>query len=251
MIETDSGESRTARDDFDDEEEGRVPGKLIVVEGIDGSGKSTQIHLLQKWLTRLGMRTFFTEWNSSEAVKEITSGGKKKELLTPTTFSLLHATDFADRYERKIYPLLRANYIVLCDRYIYTAFARDVVRGCSPRWVRKVYSFALKPDISFYFRVPVETAMNRILTGRSKLKFYEAGMDLNLSNDSYESYRIFQSRIVEQYESMARRERFTVIDASQSIEAQQKLVRETVAPLLTTYLLRKDSGGVKAVANSN
>lgn len=228
-------------------EDERVPGKLIVVEGIDGSGKSTQIRLLEKWLVRLGLRVFFTEWNSSEAVKEITSGGKKKELLTPTTFSLLHATDFADRYERKIYPLLRANYIVLCDRYIYTAYVRDIVRGCSPKWVKKVYSFALRPDLAFYFRVPVETAMNRIRTGRSKLKFYEAGMDLNLSSDPYESYRIFQGRIVEQYESMVRREHFTVIDASGNIEQQQKIVREAVAPLITPYLIKENSGGVEAV----
>lgn len=230
-------------------EGGRVPGKLIVVEGVDGSGKSTQIRLLEKWLERLGLRVFFTEWNSSEAVREITSGGKKKELLTPTTFSLLHATDFADRYERKIYPLLRANYIVLCDRYIYTAYARDIVRGCQPGWVKKVYSFALKPDTTFYFRVPVETAMNRILTGRSRLKFYEAGMDLNLSSDSYESYRIFQGRIVEQYESMVRRERFTVIDATQNIETQQRLLREKVAPMLTPYLIKKEAGNVEAVGH--
>ena len=109
-----------------------VTGKLIIVEGIDGSGKSTQLHLLDKWLRHLGMDVFFTEWNSSEAVREITSKGKKKGLLTPTTFSLLHATDFADRYERNIFPLLRAGYYVLADRYVYTAYARDVVRGCNP-----------------------------------------------------------------------------------------------------------------------
>src|ERR1700722_1543095 len=125
-------------------------GRLIVVEGIDGSGKSTQLHLLDKWLRHLGVQVFNTEWNSSEVVKEITSKGKKKALLTPTTFSLLHATDFADRYERNIAPLLRAGYVVLADRYTYTAFARDVVRGCSPNWVRRVYSFAAKPDAAFY-----------------------------------------------------------------------------------------------------
>ena len=108
-----------------------VRGKLIVVEGIDGSGKSTQIRLLEKWLIFEGLPVFLTEWNSSEMVKEITSKGKKKGKLTPTTFSLLHATDFADRYERNIFPLLRAGYIVLADRYVYTAYARDIVRGCT------------------------------------------------------------------------------------------------------------------------
>ena len=203
-----------------------IKGKLIIVEGIDGSGKSTQIHLLDKWLKFKNIPAFLSEWNSSVIVKNVTSRGKKKEQLTPTTFSLLHATDFADRYERNIFPLLRAGYIVLADRYIYTAYARDIVRGCDPLWIRKVYHFALKPDITFYFRVPVDVAAGRILSGRPKLKYYEAGMDLNLSNDIYESYRIFQSRIIEQYEKMVMTETFAVIDGTLNIEQQQKMVRE-------------------------
>jgi dTMP kinase len=210
----------------------KLKGKLIVVEGIDGSGKSTQLHLLDKWLRHLGLLVFNTEWNSSEVVKEITSKGKKKALLTPTTFSLLHATDFCDRYERNVLPLLRAGYFVLADRYVYTAYARDTVRGCNPRWVRKIYSFAAKPDAAFYYHVPVEIAVKRILTGRPKLKYYEAGMDLNLSNDEYESYRIFQSRIIEQYKSMAVAEGFRVMDGSLDIELQQKLMRTQVTELL-------------------
>jgi dTMP kinase len=209
-----------------------VPGKLVVVEGIDGSGKSTQIHLLEKWLRFQGLPVFMTEWNSSETVKEITSKGKKKGRLTPTTFSLLHATDFADRYERNIFPLMRAGYIVLADRYVYTAYARDTVRGCSYRWVSKVYDFAVKPDLTFYFRVPIDTAAERILSNRPKLKYYEAGMDLNLSNDEYESYRIFQSRIIDQYESMIDEEGFTVIDGTQDIEKQQAIVREKMLEII-------------------
>jgi dTMP kinase len=209
-----------------------IPGKLIVVEGIDGSGKSTQIRLLEKWLRYNGYRVFLTEWNSSAIVKEITSKGKKKAKLTPTTFSLLHATDFADRYERNILPLLRAGYFVLADRYIYTAYARDVTRGCSQEWVRKVYSFAITPDIIFYFRTPIDVAIDRILTGRPHLKYYEAGMDLNLSNDPYDSYRIFQSRIIEQYESMVEPEDFTIVDATLGIEEQQNFMREKMLPLL-------------------
>ncbi|HZS74900.1 MAG TPA: dTMP kinase [Candidatus Nitrosotalea sp.] len=207
-------------------------GKLIIVEGIDGSGKSTQIHLLEKWLAYKGVSVFRSEWNSSEMVKEITSKGKKKGLLTPTTFSLLHATDFADRYERNISPLLRAGHFVLADRYVYTAFARDIVRGCNPEWVKKVYDFAIKPDVAFYFKVPVDIAVDRILIGRPKLKYYEAGMDMNLSNDQYESYRIFQGRIIEQYDSLAQSEGFTVIDGTLNIEEQQNMVRKKIMPLL-------------------
>src|SRR5919106_1072079 len=209
-----------------------VLGKLVVVEGIDGSGKSTQIHLLEKWLRYQGLPVFMTEWNSSETVKDITSKGKRKGRLTPTTFSLLHATDFADRYERNIFPLMRAGYIVLADRYVYTAYARDTVRGCSYRWVSKVYDFAVKPDLTFYFRVPIDIAVERILSGRPKLKYYEAGMDQNLSNDPYESYRIFQSRIIDMYESMIGSEGFTVIDGRADIEKQQQLVRQKITQIL-------------------
>jgi dTMP kinase len=218
----------------------QVKGKLIVVEGIDGSGKSTQIRLLGKWLKSKLLPVFMTEWNSSEMVKEITSKGKKKGRLTPTTFSLLHATDFADRYERNIFPLMRAGYIVLADRYAYTAYARDIVRGCSPKWVCKVYDFAIKPHIVFYFRVPVDVAAERILVGRPKLKYYEAGMDLNLSNDQYDSYRIFQSRIIEQYESMVKSDGFVVIDGTSGIEEQQRAVRNTIMKLLPDQIEKQN-----------
>jgi len=216
-----------------------MPGKLMVVEGIDGSGKSTQIRLLEKWLRFNGFDVFKTEWNSSELVRQVTSKGKKKANLTPTTFSLLHATDFADRFERNILPLLRAGYFVLADRYIYTAYARDVTRGCDPKWVRKLYSFAIRPDITFYYKVPIDIAMDRILAGRPKLKYYEAGMDLNLSRDVYESYRMFQSRIIEQYDGMSRKERFTTIDATQSIKEQQSLMRDRVRELMPPSVSRR------------
>ena len=127
---------------------------------------------------------------------------------------------------------MRAGYIVLADRYVYTAYARDIVRGCSPKWVCKVYDFAITPDVVFYFRVPIDVAIERILVGRPKLKYYEAGMDLNLSNDQYDSYRIFQSRIIEQYESMVKHEGFVVIDGTSGIEEQQQLVRKTIMKLL-------------------
>jgi dTMP kinase len=204
------------------------PGRLVAVEGIDGSGKSTQIYLLKRWLELQGLRVFFSEWNSSELVKSATSKGKKTNLLTPTTFSLIHATDFADRYERHLLPLLRAGYIVLCDRYVFTAFARDTVRGCPPEWVRGLYGFAAQPDLTFFFKAHLEVSLQRILEGRPQLKYFEAGMDLRLSTDPYESFRIFQGRLLEQYLAMSTEFGFHVIDANQPVEAQQSVVRQLV-----------------------
>src|SRR5438552_18335033 len=209
-----------------------VPGRLIAVEGLDGSGKSTQIYLLKRWLELQGLKVYFSEWNSSEIVKAATSKGKKRELLTPTTFSLIHATDFADRYERHLVPLLRAGYLVLCDRYIFTAYATDVVRGCPPEWVRGVYNFAALPDLTFFFKASLEVSLNRILDGRPQLKYFEAGMDLRLSTDPYESFRIFQGRMLEQYLAMSTEFNFMVLDANQLIEAQQATVRELVTQRL-------------------
>jgi dTMP kinase len=206
-----------------------LPGRLIAVEGLDGSGKSTQIYLLKRWLEAQKLKVFFTEWNSSDLVKSATSKGKKQELLTPTTFSLIHATDFADRYERQLVPLLRAGYLVLCDRYVFTAYARDIVRGCPPQWVRDIYSFAALPDLTLFFKAGLEVSLSRILDGRPELKYFEAGMDLRLSTDPYESFRIFQGRILEQYLAMSGEFAFNIIDANQTIEAQQTIVRSLVA----------------------
>jgi dTMP kinase len=203
-------------------------GKLIAVEGLDGSGKSTQIYLIKRWLELSGIKVYFTEWNSSVIVKKATKRGKKQNLLTPTTFSLIHCTDFADRYERQILPLLKAGYIVLCDRYIFTAFARDTVRGCQKDWLRRLYSFAVIPDLTLFFNVPLQTALDRILSGRPELKYHEAGMDLNLSKDPYESFTIFQTRIHEEYLKMMEEFNFVNIDSTRTIEELQEDVREVV-----------------------
>jgi dTMP kinase len=215
------------------------PGRLIAVEGLDGSGKSTQIYLLKRWLEMLGLKVFFSEWNSSELVKSATSKGKKMTLLTPTTFSLIHATDFADRYERQLLPLLRAGYLVLCDRYFFTAFARDTVRGCQPKWVRGIYSYAALPDITFFFKASLEVSLQRILDGRPQLKYFEAGMDLRLSNDPYESFRLFQGRILEQYLAMSTEFNFRVMDANQPIESQQSIVRDIVGATINLPAYQK------------
>jgi len=176
------------------------PGKLFVVEGIDGSGKTTQLGLLAKWLSAEGHRVFVTEWNSSALVKAATKTGKKKNALTPMTFSLLHATDFADRLLYKIIPPLKAGMIVLADRYAYTAFARDATRGVERQWVRDLYGFAVKPDLAMYFRVPIDVSLDRLMARRVKLKFYEAGMDLGWSTNPAESFRLFQGKVLDEYD---------------------------------------------------
>jgi dTMP kinase len=210
----------------------RFPGRLFIVEGIDGSGKSTQLMLLKKWLESEGYVVYFSEWNSSPLVRDVTKRGKKKHMLTPMTFSLIHATDFADRTEHDIIPPLKAGAVVLADRYIYTAFARDVVRGVSARWVRELYAFAVKPTVAFYFRTPLEVAMKRILGGRDAIKYYEAGMDVGLSEDIEESFELFQGKIIDEYEKMVDEFALVPIDATRSIEEQQAVVRRIVRQAL-------------------
>src|SRR3954471_5087353 len=205
------------------------PGKLFVVEGIDGSGKTTQLALLAKWLKSAGHPVFQTEWNSSALVKAATKTGKKKNALTPMTFSLLHATDFADRLLYNIIPPLKAGMIVLADRYTYTAFARDTARGVDRRWVRELYSFAVKPDLAVYFRVPIETSVDRLLARRVKLKFYEAGLDMGWSNNAVDSFRMFQGKVLDEYDRLVEEYGLSVVNAVGSITEQQQTLRQVVS----------------------
>ena len=210
------------------------PGKLFVVEGIDGSGKTTQLALLAKWLSAAGLRVFVTEWNSSALVKAATKAGKKKNALTPTTFSLLHATDFADRQLYNIVPPLKAGMIVLADRYAFTAFARDVARGVDRRWVRDLYSFAVRPDLAMYFRVPIDVSLDRLMARRVKLKFYEAGMDLGWSTNPAESFRLFQGKVLDEYDRLVDEFGLNVVNAIGSITEQQRVVRNLIAKHIET-----------------
>lgn len=228
-----------------------LPGKLFIVEGIDGSGKSTQLDLLSKWLIGQGYCVAFSEWNSSPLVKSTTKKGKKKRMLTPTSFSLIHAADLADRMERQILPALKAGAIVLADRYVFTAFGRDVARGVSPAWVRQVYAFAVKPTVAFYFQVPLEESLRRILGGRPQLKFYEAGLDIGLSDDAYESFALFQGRILDEYEKMVDEFGLTVIDATLPLVKQQEMVREIIRPQLSGALRVEPSAWREVLAKES
>ncbi len=218
-------------------------GKLFIVEGVDGSGKSTQIDLLHKWLVSQGYLVVFSEWNSSPIVKATTRRGKREKLLTPMSFSLIHAADFASRVHMQILPALEAGALVLADRYVYTAFARDGVRGVHKPWLRKLYSLAPQPTIAFYFDVPLDEAIRRILEGRPALKFYEAGMDLGLSEDPYESFRIFQGMIREEYDRIVEEFGLVRMDATEHLIRQQQRMRQLVLPHLDG-VLRFDGGEI-------
>lgn len=210
-------------------------GKLIVVEGIDGSGKSTQIDLIYKWLSERGKSVYFSEWNSSPLVKSTTKLGKKRKVFTPTTFSLIQSADFSDRWENQILPMLKVGVIVLADRYAFTGFARDVARGVNRKWVRNLYSFAYQPDLILYFKVPLDVAVDRITSGRAKLKYYEAGMDLNLAEKRTASFELFQGKILKEYEKMIDEFDFRVIDATRPVHKQQKEIRKLVEGTLKKW----------------
>ena len=200
------------------------PGKLLVVEGVDGSGKSTQLDLLRNHLEAKGKSVIFTEWNSSKLISKTIKQAKQANSLIPATFSLL---------ENIIIPALKAGLIVLADRYCYTAFARDVARGVDTEWVRNLYGFAIRPDGAFYFQVPVEVSLSRIAASRAP-GFYEAGMDLGLSSDPHESFQLFQSRIISEYDKMVDEFGLYIMPAVKPIHEQQLLFRQIAAQVLAT-----------------
>jgi dTMP kinase len=221
-----------------------LPGRLFVVEGIDGSGKTTQLDLLHKWLVSQGCLVVFTEWNSSPIVKGTTRRGKKRRLLTPMSFSLIHAADFANRTHTQILPALKAGAVVLADRYAFTAFARDAVRGVNREWLRSLYSFAVRPTVSFYYDVPLDEAVRRITEGRSSLKYYEAGLDLHLSADPFESFRLFQGSIQMEYAKLVEEFDLVRMDATESFVRQQLKMRQIVEPFLSD-VMRTDRGQIR------
>lgn len=225
-----------------------LPGRLFIVEGIDGSGKSTQVELLDKWLQSLGYLVVFTTWNSAPIVKQTTAKGKKRRLLTPMSFSLIHAADFASRVQSVILPALRAGAIVLADRYVYTAFARDGVRGVNPQWLRSLYSFAPRPTLAFYFDTPLDVAIDRIVGGRPELKFYEAGMDMGWSDDPEKSFEIYQGKIRDEYEKLTDEFGLVRMDSTLPLITQQERIRSLVAPHLEGVAPRAESGVGEALA---
>lgn len=204
------------------------PGKLVVIEGTDGVGRSTQTELLKHWLEIEGHGVAISEWKSSKLISQAIDKAKSKNALNTITFSLLYATDLADRLNSVIIPALKAGFVVIADRYFFTALARDVVRGADPAWVRKLYGFAPQPDLVFYLRMPIDDLIKRIITSRGSLDFHESGRDMGMSTDLYQSFKLYQSKIVHEYERMSDEYGFKVIDASAHPEHVQKILRANI-----------------------
>jgi len=209
------------------------PGRLFVFEGLDGAGKSTQIGLLEEALRGQGYAVDCLAWRSPSAVVDMDGNERKEALGNNTAFCLLYAADLAEKCQDVIVPALLAGHIVLCDRYIYTAFARDVARGVDRQWVRQVYQyFAVTPDVAFYCQVPLEVAMLRILNRAGRIGFYTAGMDMKLSKDPMKSFARFQSRVMAEYDAMVQEFGLVVVDATQDVDTLQAEIASMVMPLL-------------------
>ena len=207
------------------------PGLLIVIEGTDGSGKSTQINLLKRWIEDKSYGCMVSEWKTSRLIANVIDDAKDRNLLNATTFSLLYAADFADRLENTIIPALKAGFVVLLDRYTYTAFARDVVRGQDMEWVKKLYNFAPEPDLTFYLEVPIDILLKRVI-GTTGLDYWESGRDIGLSSDFYKSFKIYQGKCLDEYEQMKSEYNFNSIDGTLPVEEIHKKIVEKVQCLL-------------------
>ena len=211
-------------------------GLLVVIEGTDGSGKSTQLELLKKSLQDQSYGVMVSEWKTSRLIADVIDEAKDRNLLNATTYSLLYAADFADRLENQIVPALKSGFIVLLDRYYYTALARDVVRGQDIEWVKNLYSYAPEPDLIFYLDMPVDVLLKRII-GTTGLDFYESGRDVGFSTDFYKSFGIYQNKCLEQYNNMKKEYNFISIDGNKSRNAIHKIMNSEVQKLLDTGVL--------------
>ena len=211
-------------------------GLLIVIEGTDGSGKSTQLELLKKSIQAKSYGVMVSEWKTSRLIANVIDDAKERNLLNATTFSLLYAADFADRLENQIIPALKSGFIVLLDRYYYTALARDVVRGQDIEWVKNLYDYAPEPDLVFYLDMPVDVLLKRII-GTTGLDYYESGRDVGFSTDFYKSFEIYQKKCLEQYNNMKSEYNFISIDGTKSIKDIHNIMNKEVQKVLDSGVL--------------
>ena len=209
----------------------KLPGKLIVLEGTDGVGRSTQVELLRKWLEKNGNAVSDTGLRRSPLTQPGLDEARKGNTLTPLTISLFYATDFADRLENQIIPALKAGFYVLSDRYFYSIIARDIVRGIDPKWARHLYGFALIPDVVFYLKAEVETLVTRIVHGRG-FEFWEAGMDISKADNLYDSFVEYQTCMVDQFDQMAKEYKFHIVNANKSVKEINNDIKEQLQKIL-------------------
>ena len=210
---------------------GPLGGSLIVIEGTDGVGRSTQIEQLAPWLEVQGYAVTHTGWTRSSLLSETISEAKAGHELTVTTFSLLYAADFADRLENEIIPALRAGFIVVADRYMYTAFARNAVMGADADWTRELFGPALIPDLVLYSKIDVDHLIPRVLEGKG-MDYWESGMHLALGSDIFDSFRRYQTRVIREYNRLAREFQFTSVNARAPVESIQTQLRQHIAAYL-------------------
>jgi dTMP kinase len=208
------------------------PGKIIALEGTDGVGRSTQIRLLREWLEVQGYGVVETGWTRSELMSPTIDLAKSSNTLNKLTFTLLYATDFADRLEKEIIPALKAGFIVLSDRYIFTALARAAVRGIDREWMRNLYGFAIAPHLVFYLKIDERTLIRRVLESRG-MNYWESGMDLKLADDIYESFRAYQRGLLREYNALAEQFQFRVLDAKRKVNVIQDELRKQIGEFLT------------------
>jgi dTMP kinase len=211
---------------------GEYPGKIIAIEGTDGVGRSTQIRLLHEWLEVRGYGVVETGWTRSTLMRPTIDLAKASNTLNKLTFVLLYATDFADRLEKEIIPALKAGFVVLSDRYIFTALARAAVRGVDRAWLRSLYGFAIAPHRVFYLKVDVDTLTHRVLESGG-MDYWESGMDMKHADDIYDSFRNYQNKLLREYNAMADEFGFTVLDARRRVEVIQEDLRRNVETFLT------------------
>ena len=214
-------------------------GKLIAIEGTDGCGRSTQVALLKNWLEVRGYAVVETGWARSNLMHKSIEMAKSGNTMDRMTFTLLYATDFADRFENLIIPALKSGHIVLTDRYIFTAIARDVVRQTDTKWIRDLFSFALVPDLVLYMKIDIESLIPRAIEGGG-MNYWEAGMDMHMGQDLFDSFVNYQSTLIDQYNKLAKEFDFEVIDAGKSVEEIQEDIREKMKPILLDKLTPKN-----------
>lgn len=211
--------------------DGPCTGKLIVIEGTDGCGRTTQAFMLRQWLEVQGYAVIDTGWTRSKLVGEAITDLKKGHSLHRLTYCLMYATDLADRMEYQILPALRSGFIVLADRYVYTAIARGIVRGADEPWLHGLFGFAIVPDLVFYLRLGVQDLVPRVLES-GKMNYWESGMDMNYGDDLYDSFTAYQGALIEQFDKIADQENFITLDARQGQDVIQKQLRRSMQQYL-------------------